>query len=779
MSTIQPTPPATPAAPTTATTVARITSGAEILANTRPGATVQVQVVSVAPGGQVTLSAPGGEIQVQTSSSAPPPSQNQPQSQGPGRTPDQAQGRTSREGNDPGTGRGLVTLKPGDVYMLRTGPRGSETISLSPQRTAPPPPATQETSAPAPRAEGSVPTRLVPGAVTTATIIPRPGETAAPPPPTQQSAPAQATPPPNIARAYPPLPPATPPQPPAQPPSTGTGPAAPPAADGADVSSGRPGGPTAAATGLASLARAGTGALLRTALQAARAITDGAIRQPPSQADQSNASQSRGSAAAPLLATTTPAAGGAGGNPLPPNQAPAPASPGAVPANAAATRLSSGVANPAPSATLPSASTQPQTAAPPPPGGTTTGAPGPTTTLAIGATQTPGASHPLGTSQPPSAPTSAGAHPGQTPTSAPTGGGAASIASSPASTSTTQVPTPPSVAGAPAATPAGLVAQFAQIQRVDIRILSVQHPGATATNAASSAATPQGAVVGGTVIGLSRSGQSILSTPRGLMTLVGQAELPPGSRVVVEILPQSSRAGTARTAGPPPAPLAHLAQHWETLDQAIRLLEVANPSAANQITRDHVARPGPQLTAAIALFITAVRGGDLRAWLGEENTRALELARGGLGSTLREEFGTMQRASEPNDGGWRGFFIPFLDDGQLNQIRLFLHQERDARDNDEREGADPTRFVVDLSLSQLGDLQIDGTVRPETVDLLVRTRDALPTTMRQEIRDIFTSTLGRTGIDGQLAFRVQKTFPTLPIEELHGYQDSPTSDLHI
>lgn len=262
------------------------------------------------------------------------------------------------------------------------------------------------------------------------------------------------------------------------------------------------------------------------------------------------------------------------------------------------------------------------------------------------------------------------------------------------------------------------------------------------------------------------------------MTLVGQADFPPGSRVEIEILPLSSRPGASRAAALAPAPLAHLAQHWETLDQAIRLLEVSNPSAANQITQNQVARPGPQLTAAIALFITAVRGGDLRAWLGDENTRALEQARGGLGNSLREEFGTMQRASEPNDGGWRGFFIPFMDDSLLHQVRFFLHQEKNAKDNDDGDES-RTRFVVDLSLSQLGDLQIDGAVQPQSVELLIRTRDALPETMRQEIRDIFTATLARTGIEGQLAFRVQKTFPTLPIEELHGYQDGSTSDLHI
>jgi hypothetical protein len=314
---------------------------------------------------------------------------------------------------------------------------------------------------------------------------------------------------------------------------------------------------------------------------------------------------------------------------------------------------------------------------------------------------------------------------------------------------------------------------------VDIRLLSVHHPGATSSNAAAATTPTQGDVVGATIIGLSRSGQTILNTPNGLMTLAGRADFPPGTRVDIEILPRLAQASGPRGLGPPPAPLAHLARQWETLDQAIRLLETANPSAASQIVQNHVARPGPQLTAMLALFITAVRGGDLRGWLGDTATRALEQARGGIGATLREEFGTMQRASEPNESGWRAFFIPFMDDGQLNQVRLFLHQENNKGEDGDRDGSDRTRFVVDLSLSRLGDLQIDGSVQPEAVDLLLRTRDALPETMRQEIRDIFQNTLARTGIKGQLAFRVQKTFVTLPLEELQGYQDHPTSDIQI
>ncbi|MBL6598961.1 MAG: hypothetical protein ISP41_08720, partial [Alphaproteobacteria bacterium] len=175
MSTIQPTPPSGATAQGPATTTARITSGVQALANTRPGGTVQVQVTSVSPGGQVTFSAPGGEITVQTSGSNSRQTPSQGTGQSGGQAGNQAGGQSTGQSAEQTQGRAPATLKPGDIYTLRAGPRGSDTVSLTPQRAAPPPSA-DPAAPPPPRAEGSVPARLVPGAITTATIIPRPGD---------------------------------------------------------------------------------------------------------------------------------------------------------------------------------------------------------------------------------------------------------------------------------------------------------------------------------------------------------------------------------------------------------------------------------------------------------------------------------------------------------------------------------------------------------------------------------------------------------------------------
>ena len=101
---------------------------------------------------------------------------------------------------------------------------------------------------------------------------------------------------------------------------------------------------------------------------------------------------------------------------------------------------------------------------------------------------------------------------------------------------------------------------------------------------------------------------------------------------------------------------------------------------------------------------------------------------------------------------------------------------RDGEDADDNAG---TSFVVDLELTRLGDLRIDGKVQKQKVDLIIRTRNALPDRMRAEIYEVFTQTLARTGIEGRLGFRAQPAFPPLPIEQLQGYDGARASNLHI
>ena len=82
-----------------------------------------------------------------------------------------------------------------------------------------------------------------------------------------------------------------------------------------------------------------------------------------------------------------------------------------------------------------------------------------------------------------------------------------------------------------------------------------------------------------------------------------------------------------------------------------------------------------------------------------------------------------------------------------------------------------TRFILNLKLDELGELQIDGRVNSQTVELLIQTIKPISAELKQGIRAVFQNTLSRTEIDGNIVFRVRKQLDPLPISELNGYSE--------
>ncbi|MBT5266496.1 MAG: hypothetical protein HOL85_16795 [Rhodospirillaceae bacterium] len=388
-------------------------------------------------------------------------------------------------------------------------------------------------------------------------------------------------------------------------------------------------------------------------------------------------------------------------------------------------------------------------------------------------------------------------NPGMNPTNAPsTTSGAIAAPHNPTA------PTTP--VGMPAGTPAGTPAQTFTLPHAgtsfSVRVASIEMPGAplnppassiqhspqtTAqttgqTNSLTNTAAPALGIVSGTVSGLTSNGQAIVETQSGVLTLEGGRNLPPGTLVRLEALADTTPRGVAPDVPPPPAPIATLLREWPALQDALAALQANAPAQAAQVLTESVARPGPQLAGALMFFIAAARTGDVRGWFGDAASRALEQIRVGALGSLGEDMATMQRASDTSESGWRGFMIPLFDGEQLSQLRFLVHQDGGNEDDDEAEDKDrDTRFMVDLSLSRLGDFRLDGMVHENAVELLIRTKRPLPDDMRSDIFGIFERTLARTGVTGQLAFRSEPVFPPLPVKELTGYDDAPSSDLTI
>ncbi len=318
--------------------------------------------------------------------------------------------------------------------------------------------------------------------------------------------------------------------------------------------------------------------------------------------------------------------------------------------------------------------------------------------------------------------------------------------------------------------------------QVNVRIVALQPASQTAVGAPASPSggstiLAAGQSLTGTVTGTTASGHPIVPTPGGTLALATRGPLPAGSRVTFEVT------------GPPVPPKtpadansltwrsdSMLSRQWPSLSETLDVLRETNPAAAQHLIHAVIPRLDSQLAANILLFLAALRGGDLRGWLGEGVERSLQRDRPNLLGRLRDDFGKLGGGGEePAKTDWRVIPIPLYNGAEIEQIRLFMRRHG-GEDQDQDKSQGGIRFVIDLNLSRLGRLQLDGLVRDyrKNLDLIVRTADVLPSEMRDNIRRIFQEANEVTGIKGGIAFQAK---PPNFVEVSPGDSDEDHPDL--
>lgn len=294
---------------------------------------------------------------------------------------------------------------------------------------------------------------------------------------------------------------------------------------------------------------------------------------------------------------------------------------------------------------------------------------------------------------------------------------------------------------------------------VALRLLAFAGPGQNlpiALTAGLPAGTP---VLTGTIAGTTANGNPVLATPRGSFALAAPLAIPAGTQMAVAVTdPATALSESGATLA------ARLAGHGEASDgsfpalrQILATLATLDRAAMQGLLDTAMPRPNRRLGAAMSFFLAAARGGDATSWLGDEVTRSLEKAgRHELLRLLTEEFRALARQqAETPPGEWKSIPIPFHDGTQLSHLQVRLRPvNEDERENAAREKrARGSRFLIDLDLSRFGPLQLDGLVRPQRFDLIIRSRTPLPDTVRQELPALFTANLEAVGFTGSLGFQ--------------------------
>lgn len=298
--------------------------------------------------------------------------------------------------------------------------------------------------------------------------------------------------------------------------------------------------------------------------------------------------------------------------------------------------------------------------------------------------------------------------------------------------------------------------------QLSVRISGVQIPN-PATSSPSPAASAElaakptisaGTSLSGTVTGSTPAGHTIVQTRAGVFALSTQTVVPRGSIVELVVVNTPTTPMPRQGENQTLHQTLFASRRWPALEQIMLTLHETQPTTAQHLMSNVVPRLDAGLTSSLIFFLSALRGGDLRSWLGEAPLRLIERSRPALSGRLREDFSALARlAEEPNSGDWRVALIPINTGAEIEQIRLLLRQHDSDEDDDN--GSADSRFVIDVQLSTFGRLQLDGLVRHngKSLDLIIRTEAPLSETMHHDIQTIFLDAAELTGLKGGVNFQ--------------------------
>lgn len=284
--------------------------------------------------------------------------------------------------------------------------------------------------------------------------------------------------------------------------------------------------------------------------------------------------------------------------------------------------------------------------------------------------------------------------------------------------------------------------------------------GTTGVPAPTTTLADDGEILSAIVTGFTAEGLPVVAVDHGLAGLPARApfvmnaagaNLATGMTILLTPAPEADAA--APMAGLPLA--ADQASDWPAMQDLTRALAAIGPASADHIALlPNLAMPAPILAATVLLFVAAVRNGDLSTWLGSRGVDALR--RNGGADLLAKLGGEVRRAGDeaarPNTDDWHPFPLPLFQDGAVGKAMVW-YRRNDAEDAKDETGKRQTRFVMDIDLSRMGPVQLDGLAKSDRIDLIVRTRAPLGATMRQTMRQKYQGALDRLNWGGDLNFQ--------------------------
>ena len=340
---------------------------------------------------------------------------------------------------------------------------------------------------------------------------------------------------------------------------------------------------------------------------------------------------------------------------------------------------------------------------------------------------------------------------------------AAPVTDTPTAPVPTQTPSAPVIAAVSAPDPA--VFESAPLSDIPAKPaadtpppLPFQPPEPAVKDAPRSPASADGApVLKGVVFHPDDDRPVLIATKSGALVLETAVRLPHLTPVSVKILPSAVPDAPALEK----TPLPEFKNTWTVLTHALDTLRRTDESAFEAV-KAVLPQTGGKLPALMLSYMNAAaRGVSFSDFIGEANVAALAKTENGatLLKRLEREFSTSAKKATDGKNGWKGWDIPLLSGSVVEPVSLYLQRPNEnefRRAQTDRKQAG-VRFAVDINLTRLGKMQLEGLAHRQTrrFDLILRHQNALPPDFDAAVRGIFTQTLTALNYTGTV--KVDKT----------------------
>lgn len=287
-------------------------------------------------------------------------------------------------------------------------------------------------------------------------------------------------------------------------------------------------------------------------------------------------------------------------------------------------------------------------------------------------------------------------------------------------------------------------------------------PSSPATDQAS---TPQFAelrpntLLQGTIQNSLANEPTLITTKIGLLALDRKVQLPALTPVTIKILDIELPAQTLLEKNPLPT----FKTPWTVMNHALESLKQTDQASYEAVKRI-LPQAGNKLPALMLSYMNAaVNGESFQAWIGQANIAALKKLGGG-GETilkrLEREFTSSAKKATDGQSSWKNWDIPMLSGSVVEPVSLFLQKpphDYEAHSGKPASASTGVRFVLELNLTRLGRMQMDGlSYRDRRIfDLTIKHQKTMPDEFEPTIRSLFASVLDALNYAGTL--RVNRT----------------------